>query len=102
MTLYADIQGERLDAFLARSMPELSRSTAQKLLEEGCVQRNGSPGGKNDRLGVGDRIEVYSAGNPQSPDYECGIWVPVQGMDEDANEYEAAEIVSTMMVTGIL
>ncbi|MCQ2511373.1 MAG: effector binding domain-containing protein [Lachnospiraceae bacterium] len=23
-------------------------------------------------------LEVYSAGNPQSPDYECGIWVPVQ------------------------
>ena len=22
-------------------------------------------------------VEVYSAGNPQSPDYECGIWVPV-------------------------
>ena len=22
-------------------------------------------------------LEVYSAGNPQSPDYECGIWVPV-------------------------
>jgi len=23
-------------------------------------------------------LEVYSAGNPQSPDYECGIWVPVK------------------------
>ena len=23
-------------------------------------------------------LEVYSAGNPQSPDYECGIWVPVR------------------------
>lgn len=22
-------------------------------------------------------LEVYSAGDPQSPDYECGIWVPV-------------------------
>ena len=27
-------------------------------------------------------LEFYSAGNPQSPDYECGIWVPVQGMSE--------------------
>ena len=25
-------------------------------------------------------LEVYSSGNPQSPDYECGIWVPVQTM----------------------
>ena len=50
-------------------------------------------------------LEVYSAGNPQSPDYECGIWVPINGgCDEydDANEYEAAEIITTMMVTGIL
>lgn len=23
-------------------------------------------------------LEVYSAGDPQSPDYECGIWVPVR------------------------
>lgn len=23
-------------------------------------------------------IENYSAGNPQSPDYECGIWVPIR------------------------
>ena len=25
-----------------------------------------------------ETIEVYSAGNPQSRDYECGIWVPVK------------------------
>ena len=24
-------------------------------------------------------LEVYSAGDPQSPDYESGIWVPVKG-----------------------
>ena len=23
-------------------------------------------------------LEVYSAGDPQSPNYECGIWVPVK------------------------
>ena len=23
-------------------------------------------------------LEVYSQGNPQASDYECGIWVPVQ------------------------
>ncbi len=23
-------------------------------------------------------LEVYSSGDPQSPDYECGIWVPVK------------------------
>ena len=58
MTLYADIAGERLDAFLARCVPELTRSAAQKLLEEGCVLRNGKPGKKNDKLNIGDAIAV--------------------------------------------
>ena len=58
MTLYADIPGERLDAFLARSVPELTRSAAQKLLEQGAVLRCGKPGKKNDKLNMGDRIDV--------------------------------------------
>ena len=58
MTLFADISGERLDAFLARSAEGLTRSAAQRLLEEGCVLRNGKPGKKNDKLNIGDRIEV--------------------------------------------
>ena len=56
MTLYADIPGERLDAFLARCAEGLSRSAAQKLIEEGAVTRNGKPGKKNDKLNVGDAI----------------------------------------------
>ncbi len=56
MTLYADTAGERLDAFLARSVEELTRSGAQRLLEEGCVLCNGRPGKKNDRLSPGDEI----------------------------------------------
>ncbi len=58
MTLFADIAGERLDAFLARSVENMSRSGAQKLLEEGCVLRNGKPGKKNDKLNIGDEIAV--------------------------------------------
>ena len=46
-------------------------------------------------------LEVYSPGDMQSPDYECGIWVPI-GKRVGQNEQEAAEIVSTMMITGIL
>ena len=56
MILYADISGERLDAFLARCAENLSRSAAQKLIEEGAVKRNGKPGKKNDKLNVGDAI----------------------------------------------
>ena len=58
MTLIADRAGERLDAFLARSELGLSRSAVQKLMEEGCVQLSGKPGRKNDRLNVGDVVEV--------------------------------------------
>ena len=58
MTLYADISGERLDAFLARTVENLSRSGAQKLLEEGCVLLRGKPGRKNDKLTIGDAVEV--------------------------------------------
>ncbi len=56
MILYADQSGERLDAFLARSAQGLSRSAAQKLIEEGQVTRNGKPGKKNDKLNLGDAI----------------------------------------------
>ena len=58
MTLTADLSGERLDGFLSRVLPDLSRSAAQKLLEQGLVLRNGKPGKKNDRLEVGDEISV--------------------------------------------
>ena len=58
MILFADIPGERLDAFLARSVEGLSRSGAQKLLEDGNVLRCGRPGKKNDKLNMGDEISV--------------------------------------------
>ena len=58
MILYADMPGERLDAFLARSVENLSRSGAQKLLEDGCVLLNGKPGKKNGKLNPGDEIRV--------------------------------------------
>ena len=59
MILFADTPGERLDAFLARSIENMSRSGAQKLLEEGCVLRCGKPGKKNDKLNIGDEIKVH-------------------------------------------
>ena len=66
MTLLADIPGERLDAFLARSS-QLTRSAAQKLIEDGCVTRNGKPGKKNDKLNIGDEV-VFSIPEPKEVD----------------------------------
>ena len=58
MIFIADISGERLDAFVARVADGLTRSAAQRLIEEGYVNRNGKPAKKNDKLNVGDEISV--------------------------------------------
>ena len=58
MILYADTPLERLDAFLARSVEGMSRSAAQKLIEQGSVLRNGGPAKKNDKLMEGDEIRL--------------------------------------------
>ena len=58
MILIADISGERLDAFLSRSVENMSRSGAQKLIEGGNVQINGKPGRKNHKLAAGEKITV--------------------------------------------
>ena len=58
LTLTADRAGERLDAFLARTVPGLTRSAAQKLLEAGAVTVNGAPGRKNDKTAPGDAVEA--------------------------------------------
>ena len=59
MMLVADCAGERLDAFLARSVEGLTRSAAQRLIEDGLVSRNGKPGKKNDKLNMGDEV-IYT------------------------------------------
>lgn len=51
-------------------------------------------------------LEVYTPGNMQSPDYECGIWIPVHLTAEPAAPAKeadtTAQTVSTMTLTGIL
>ena len=58
LTLTTDREGERLDAFLARSLPDMTRSAAQKLLEDGGVTLSGRPGKKNDRTALGQPVTV--------------------------------------------
>lgn len=54
--LTADRAGERADQFLARMLPELTRSAAQRLLEEGAVTLNGLPVKKNYKTNAGDEL----------------------------------------------
>ena len=58
LTLTADREGERVDAFLARTVPDLTRSGAQRLLERGAATLNGRAARKNDRLSPGDALTV--------------------------------------------
>ena len=58
LTLQADLSGERADAFLARSIPDLTRSAAQRLLEEGAVTLAGRAVKKNYKTTPGDVLEV--------------------------------------------
>jgi 23S rRNA pseudouridine1911/1915/1917 synthase len=58
LRLTADQAGERCDQFLARRLPQLSRSAAQRLLEEGAVTLGGLPLKKNDRTNEGDVLTL--------------------------------------------
>jgi len=58
LTLTADRTGERVDSFLSRLLPDLTRSAAQRLLEEGLVTRCGAPVKKSDKTVPGDTFTV--------------------------------------------
>jgi 23S rRNA pseudouridine1911/1915/1917 synthase len=59
LELFADHDGERLDAFLARRCGhEVSRSSAHRLIAEGQVTVNGAPSKPSHRLRHGDDVVV--------------------------------------------
>ena len=54
----AQESGERIDALLAHSLSQLSRSAVQRLLEEGQVSLSGTPLKKNHKSKAGEEYEV--------------------------------------------
>ncbi len=50
--------GERLDRFVADSLPQLSRSAVQRLIKDGEIQVNGQPAKASLRLEAGDRVQI--------------------------------------------
>lgn len=58
LTLQAEESAERIDALLARSVDGLTRSAAQRLLEQGTVTKNGTPVKKNYKTASGDVFEI--------------------------------------------
>jgi len=53
-----DSPGERIDAFLAARLADLSRSRIQTLIREQYIQINGHPAKPRDAVKLGDRITV--------------------------------------------
>ncbi len=58
ITLLSDTPGIRLDSFLAVNLPELTRSAAQRLIEEGRVSVNGKPAAKSCKLNGNEEVTV--------------------------------------------
>ncbi len=58
MEIVVDVPAERLDAFLAARLPELSRSRIQTLIREQFILVNGRPGKPRDATKTGDRIAI--------------------------------------------
>ena len=65
----AEESGERIDALLARMVPELTRSAAQRLIEEGRVTFSGAPVKKNRRTECGEAYTVELP-EPELPEPE--------------------------------
>jgi 23S rRNA pseudouridine1911/1915/1917 synthase len=58
LELTADRSGERLDTFVARRCPELSRSHARHLIDEGLVTMDGRQGKPSEHVTAGLRVSV--------------------------------------------
>ena len=65
--IIAEESGERIDALLARTLPDFSRSLIQKQLAAGAVLLNGQAARKNARLSPGDVIDFLPPDTEELP-----------------------------------
>ena len=79
----AEESGDRVDALLARSIEALTRSAAQRLIDDGCVLLRGKPVKKNYKCAAGDEFSVTL---PEPEDIELkpqNIPIDIVYEDED-------------------
>ena len=79
----AEESGERIDALLARTLPSLSRSQVQKLLEQGIVTLHGRELKKNFRCSAGECYELVLPEPAELPLIPQNIPLDVVYEDED-------------------
>jgi 23S rRNA pseudouridine1911/1915/1917 synthase len=81
--LEADISGERLDVFIARAMPHLTRSRVRKLIDDGHVVVAGERAKPALRLEAGQRVRVDVP--PASEATAAAEAIPLDIVYEDAD-----------------
>lgn len=59
INIKAEESGDRIDALLARSISGMTRSAAQRLIDDGAVLLGSRPVKKNYRCSAGDDFEIY-------------------------------------------
>ena len=78
-----EAEGQRLDAWLARGLPSLSRSRIQALIDEGHVLLDGARARPSARLRAGQVVRVHvPAPVPAEPQPED---IPIAVVHEDAH-----------------
>ncbi len=83
MDLIPEIGGERIDIFLARELPDLTRSAVQKLLEQGQVSLRGVPVKKNHKTEAGALYTIILPELKEIPLVAQDIPLDVVYEDED-------------------
>lgn len=83
ITVKAQESGDRVDALLARSIEGLTRSAAQRLIDDGCVLLNGKQIKKNYKCAAGDEFAVSL---PEPEDIELKPQdIPIDIVYEDSD-----------------
>lgn len=75
--------GERLDAYIAARIPDLSRSAVGRLIDEGRVTVGGSPAKANYRVKTGDEITIVVP--PSAPTDISAEDIPLDIIYEDSD-----------------
>ena len=83
LIITAEESGDRIDALLARSAEDLTRSAAQRLLESGMVLLGGAPVKKNHKCAAGERFTVLLLEPDEVPLVAQDIPLDVVFEDED-------------------
>ena len=78
-----DADGERVDRYLARAVPDVSRARLQRLIDAGEVVHNGAPAKASKRVRAGDLISLTVKPLPRADDAPKGEAIPLTLLYED-------------------